>query len=108
VPRNDRESQTLPQPPNEEKRVDSSLRENPWKKKLIILHEVQRGFRGNLLKRTDEIASCLPMTAKAKHYHSHRVKKRELIRHCEKSPEEEAYYFTRSSKGFSWQSSKAY
>jgi len=99
VPRNDGKSQTLPQPPTEEKRVDPSLRENPWKKKLIILHEVQRGFRGNLLKRTDEIASCLAMTAKAKHYHSHRLKKRELIRHCDKTPGRRSLLFYTKFKG---------
>jgi len=58
----------------------------PGRRSLLFYTKFKGGFRGNLLKRTDEIASCLAMTAKAKHYHSHRVKKRELIRHCGKTP----------------------
>jgi hypothetical protein len=35
------------------------------------------------------------------------MKEQKLIRHCEKTPEEKAFYFTKCLKGFSWQSSKA-
>ena len=37
VPRNDGKSQTAPHPSNEGKRVESSLRENPWNENIIIL-----------------------------------------------------------------------
>jgi hypothetical protein len=35
------------------------------------------------------------------------MKEPKLIHHCEKTPEEKDFYFTKCSKGFSWQSSKA-
>jgi hypothetical protein len=35
------------------------------------------------------------------------MKEQKLIRHCEKTPEEKVFYFTKCLKGFSWQSSKA-
>jgi len=62
VPRNDGKSPTVTHLSNEGKSVDSSLRENLWNKKLIILQEVERGFRGNLLKRITADCFLLPMT----------------------------------------------
>jgi hypothetical protein len=93
VPGNDGKSQTTPPPSNEKKRVDSSLRENPWNEMLIILEKHEGGFRGNLLKRTEkEIASFLAMTAKARPHPIPRMKERESIRHCEKTPGRKVYY----------------
>jgi hypothetical protein len=43
---------------------------------------------------------------KSRHNHSDRMKEGASIRHCEKTPEEKVFYFTKCSKGFSWQSSK--
>jgi hypothetical protein len=96
----------LLQPSNEEKRVDSSLREN--EEEAFYFTRSSKGFSWQSSKRIDEIASCLAMTAKAKHYHSHQMKKRELIRHCGKTPGRRSLLFYTKFKGVSWQSSKAH
>jgi len=87
-------------------------------------------------KMDKEIASFLAMTAKARWYtipwikellrhgsclHETKpwfvqkpddttfleMREQKLIRHCEKNPEENGFYFSKCLKGFSWQSSKA-
>src|SRR6185437_7963975 len=64
-------------------------------KSLMIHHFLNEGTTSPwFLQKPDDIP--FPETKELK-----------SIRHCGKTPEEKAFYFTKCSKGFSWQSSKA-